>query len=40
MSAAVVVLIPIPVTEETYGGAERERINALVAEEKVAAGVH
>lgn len=34
MSAAVVGLIAIIVTRETYGRAERARINALVAEEK------
>ena len=39
MSAAVVGLIAILVTKETYGRAERERINALVAGERAAAGV-
>ena len=34
MTAAVVGLIAILVTRETYGRAERARINALVAEEK------
>jgi MFS family permease len=39
MTAADVALIGILVTKETYGRAERERINALAAEEKAAAGV-
>ena len=34
MTAAIIGLIGILVTRETYGRAERERINALVAEEK------
>jgi MFS family permease len=34
MSAAVIGLIGILVTRETYGRAERSRINALVAEER------
>jgi len=36
MTAAVIGLIAILVTRETYGRAERARINALVAEEKAA----
>ena len=38
MTAASIGLIAILVTRETYGRAERARINALVAEEKALAG--
>ena len=34
MSAAVIGLIGILVTRETYGRAERARVNAIVAEER------